>query len=274
MVSQQLGLLIFWVPASFFLMWAVLVMSLVLSTMRGWGLPGRSKKRYSSVVVISERRLFLLLLRFKNSTPLFKSIGVIFFVTLLALLLKEIGTDIDYSPIVPMISSLVFLSLPILTNKCIGILESRRELDFAKVGCLGWSLTLVYTIVYIVGGLLVLPILSLVSLRTLYIETAGGALSVVLAMGLQVITALIFINYFSAMSAKKEITKALNRLSEIHQRISEITLSQKATDEFLHELTELYLASQPYHISADDSLLVNFYSVVPNPVFLSRLGDE
>jgi len=230
-----------------------------------------------NVSLISERNIFVLLIRFKNAAPLFKTIGVIFFVSFLALVLKEIGTigsGIDYPPLVPIISSLVFLSLPILNNKAIGILEKNIKLDLAKLGCLGWFFIFIYVMVYIIGGLFVLPTWSLVVLKTLYVKDMGAVFSILVVVFLQVITALAFMNYFSAMSVKKEITQALNRLSNIHQRISEAMLTQKANDEILCEVKESYLKSKPYDISADDSLLVNFYSLVPNPAYLSRLKNE
>ena len=276
-LSKQLGLLMFWVPASFFLMWIVLMVSLVSSTTRSRRLRLEGKQTDSNVSLISERNIFVLLVRFKNGAPLFKTIGVIFFVSFLALVLKEIGTigsDIDYPPLIPIISSLVFLSLPILNNKAIGILEKNRKLDLAQLGCLGWFFIFIYVIVYIIGGLFVLPILSLVALKALYIKDMGAAFSIFLVVFLQIITALTFMNYFSAMSVKKEITQALNRLSNIQQRISEAILTQKANDEILSETKESYLESKPYDISADDSLLVNFYSLVPNPAYLSRLKNE
>lgn len=277
-LSKQFGLLLYWIPASFFLMLTVLILSLVRSIITNRQVRTEQRNTESRISLISERSIFVLLVKFKNAAPLFKTIAVIFFVSFLSLVLEEIGiitNDINYSPVVPVISSLLFLSLPMLSNKAIGILERNRgKLDLSKLGCLGGFFIFIYVIVYIIGGLFVLPILSLIALRSLYIQDVGVALPILLVVFLQVITTLTFMNYFSAMSVKKEITLALKRLSNIQRRINEVVLNQEVNDEVFSEIKEDYLESEPYDISADDSLLVNYYSLVPNPVYLSRLRKE
>jgi hypothetical protein len=228
--------------------------------------------------IYSERGMFLLLTRFKNAAPLFKTIGIVFFVSFLSLVIKElgvIGQGIDYPVTIPAISSVLFLTLPILNNKAIGLIEKngKAQLNVNSIGLMGRVVILFYALVF-VGALLVLPVWSLVQLHPIYIQGWSVVLPIILVLFLQIVTTITFMNYFSAMSVKKEMTILLMRLSQIQQRIHDAELNQGTNKSSLGTITASYFESKPFDLSADDSLLVNFYSLIPNPVYLSRLRNK
>lgn len=277
LLSESFGLLLYWIPVSFFLMLALFIVSLVSSVLRT---RKQNKERVATDVTIfqmSKKTIYLRGVWFKNAGTFFKAISIIFLISLIVVMVRQmgiIGKDVSFSVVIPVISSLLFLTLPVLNNSVIGKLErTKTQLDFTKVGCLGWLLTLLCALVYI-GALFALPIWSLVILRVLYVRDFGVILPILVVIFLQVVTTLIFMNYFSAISVKKEMTIALFNLSSVQQRINESVLNQDTSDEVCTGIKEGYLESKRYEISADDTLLVNFYSFAPNPAYLSLLSKK
>ena len=107
--------------------------------------------------------------------------------------------------------------------------------------------------------------------------SALGSLFIVLV--LIAVTSVTFMNYFSASMVKKEMTIALFNLSKILNRINEVALSQTVNEElnneeFYDELVSDYIKAKRYEVSADDSLMVNFYSLVPNKTYLSTIDQK
>ena len=259
-ISKTFGLLIYWIPASFFLMWVILLFSLFKSYIPLMRKRPRNEdtNKTQTVGLLSVRNMFLITTRFKNAAPHFKAIGIIFLVSFISLVMYKIGVikeDATFPIIVPIISSLLFMSLPILNHMAIGKLEKMEgELDFTKIGCLALFIIVVYAFAYIFA-LLVLPIWSLVIMHPIYIYEPITLLAILVVIFLQVITALTFINYFSASSVRKELTIALFNLSKVLNRINDL-LNQTISDEIYHELKEDYLKAKRYEMSADDTLLV------------------
>ena len=227
-LSKEFGLLLYWIPVSFFLMWILLMFSFIWSQIQGRKVQLEPKKVKQNSPWSSEQGLFLLLASFKNALPFFKTIGVIFFVSFLSLVIKQlnvIGKGVNYSPVLPVISTLLFFSLPILNNKAISDLEKNRvRLGSMKLTKLNWIIIFFYIFVY-VGALLVMPVLSLIALKSVYITSPSVILPILLVIFLQIIAAITFMNYFSAMSVKKEMTLALSRLSTIQHHINDTILN-------------------------------------------------
>lgn len=287
-ISEEFGLLIFWIPASFLLMWLLLMHSLFKSLIPRSLIPlirRRNRTEQNGNVQIAELSSdvdkFLITTWFKNSTPLFKSIGVLFFVSFLSLVLYEIdliGEDITFCITIPLISSLLFMSLPILIKTVIANLEkSESKLDFTKIGCLGLFLISVIALVYTLV-LLVFPILSFVILHPIYIGGLPSILSILVVIIFQVIVALLFMNYFSASLVRKEMSIALFNLSNIQSHIEDLlskqNISQNISDEIYQELRREYTKAKRYNMTTDDTLLVNYYSIIPNPTYLSELDKQ
>lgn len=280
LISKTFSLLIFWIPASFLLMWSLLMLSFFRSIIpAGRRLRSRSRTKRSgnvqTVRSLSDTDHFLITTSFKNATPFFNTIGVIFLASLLSLLIYKIGLigeGITFSIAIPLVSSLLFMPLPIVINITIAKLEkSKSRLDLTNMGCLASCLILGGAFAYILV-LLAFPIWSLLILHPIYGMGLPSVLSLIVVIFLLAITALAFMNYFSASLVRKEMGIALFNLSNIQNRIEDLLSNQRTiSDETYQELRDEYTKAKLYNMAVDDTLLVNYYSVRPNPAYLSKL---
>lgn len=284
-ISNALGLLKYWLPASFILIWLVLINSLVRSYIPLFKKQKREEVLKATKVIkeaqttdfLSKTNLFLIAIKIKNVMPFLKTIGVLFIVSFLSIIAHELGfieIDADFPIMLPLITSLLFLSLQILGNRAVNLLDKENlKIENKRIGCLGLLITLGYTLCFAMA-ILVLPVWSLVVLYPIYLVAVDTLLSMILVMLLQVITALILINYFSAGSVRKEMTIALFNMSRILNRINELPTGRSVSDEVYQELQSECTKAKRYEMSADDTLLVNFYSLVPNSTYLSSINQE
>jgi hypothetical protein len=266
-ISNALGIIAYWAPASFILMWIILLNSLIHM------LRSRKRDRQEHTYEVA---VFLATTTMKNSVPLFKTIGITFFITFISLVTRVKGVIEPSSGIsitLPVFTSLLFVSLPFLLHLTLLVLEKTdlRKV-FNKIGCFSWLVIILLALFFSVATL-VLPILSLIGLYPLYgYNLSGSSLFIVLI--LIAITALTFINYFSASMVKKEMTIALHNLSNILNRINinEMAPSQIVNKKLYDDLESDYVKAKRYEISADDTLMINFYSLVPNETYKTYLS--
>lgn len=288
-VSNVLGIMEYWAPAAFILMWIILVNSFIKSYLPPFRQRDRQERTVKSETatsqlaeLFSERNMFSLITRFKNSVPIFKAIGVTFFVTLISLVIHvkgmiEPGSGVSIT--IPIITSLFLMSLPVLLHLVLLRLEKidlkAAYRKISEIGCVPLLMILLLAI-FAVFAILVLPVWSLVRLYPIYeYNLSGWSLFIVLI--LIAVTALVFINYFSASMVKKEMTIALYNLSNILNRINKVPLSQTISEKLYGKLVSDYVKAKRYEISADDTLMVNFYSLVPNETYttyLSRIAQK
>lgn len=284
-VSNALGLLKYWLPASFILIWLVLINSLVRSY-----LPLLKKRKREEVLkttkviqeaqttdFLSKTNLFVLTTKIKNAMPFLKTIGVLFLVSFLSIIAHEldfIDIDTEFPIVIPLITSLIFLSLPILGNRAVNLLDrGDLKIEGKRIGCFGLLVTFGYALCFTIA-ILALPIWSLIVLIPIYLVAVDTLLSMLLVMLLQVFTALIFINYFSASTVRKEMTIALFNLSRILNRINELPLDRSISDNMYQELQRDSTKAKRYEMSVDDTLIVNFYSLAPHSTYLSSINQE
>lgn len=294
-ISNALGIIRYWVPASFILMWILLFNSFTKSYVPWFRKRDRQERIVKTEVAISqskglfsERNMFLLTTILKNGVPLFRAIGIIFFISFISLVIhvKEIvenGSSISIT--IPIITSLLFISLPFLLHF---VLLKLEKIDWKtasiKTGFSLWRIILLlvpffFLALFLAVAILVLPIWSLVSLYPIYEYNLSALGSLFIVLVLIAVTSVTFMNYFSASMVKKEMTIALFNLSKILNRINEVALSQTVNEElnneeFYDELVSDYIKAKRYEVSADDSLMVNFYSLVPNKTYLSTIDQK
>lgn len=285
LISRAFGLLIFWIPASFLLMWLLLIYPILNSLIKLLRrlLRRRNRKERNGIaqtagLLSDENTFFLITTGFKNAAPVFKTIGVVFLISFLSLLIYRIGLIgwfISFPITIPLVSSLLFLPLPFLISTVIAELEKREcRLDFANIGCRALCLIVVGAFIYVLA-LLVFPIWSFVVLSPIYTGGLPHTLSLVVVMILLMITALAFINYFSASQVRKEMGIALFHLSNIQNRIEDLLSNQRSiSDKAYQELLEEYAKAKRYNMAVDDTLLVNYYSIKANPTYLSGLDKQ
>lgn len=294
-ISNALGIIEYWAPASFILMWTIMANSFVRSY-----IPPLFKKRNgqqsvleNSVVAVSrlqelfkqffsERNVFIFITRCKNLVPMLRAIGVIFFICFISLVMLAegiIGTCSAISMTIPIVTSLFLIFLPIFWHLTLSKLEkSDVKTALSKIGEVSRSflfrilLGIIIMILFTFFATLVLPIWSLVKLFPMYEYNLSALGSWFIVLVLVSVTALTLMNYFSASMVKKEMTIALYNLSNIVNRINKVPLSQTITEKLYGELVSDYVKAKRYELSADDTLMVNFYSLVPNETYTTYLS--
>jgi hypothetical protein len=288
-ISNALGIIKYWAPASFLLMWILMFHSFIRSYLPWFRKQDRQEPTVKSETAISllkesfeklfsEPAMFILTTKFKNSAPIFRAIGIIFFITFISLVahvkaMIEEGSSISLT--IPITTSLFLMFLPVLLHLVLLRLE-KIDLEMAhnrirEIGCVP-LLMIILLVLFAFFAILVLPMWSLVKLYPIYeYNLSGWSLFIVLI--LLVVTALTFINYFSASMVKKEMTIALYNLSNILNRINKVPLGQTISQELYNKLESDYVKAKRYEMSADDSLMVNFYSLVPNETYKTYLSD-
>lgn len=306
-ISNALGIIEYWAPASFILMWIIMINSFVRSyipplfrkrdrpewTLRNWVSTSQLSKWVSISQFLkelfkqlfSERNVFLFITRCKNLVPILRAIGIIFFICFISLVMLAkgtIGTSSGISITIPIITSLFLILLPILWHVALPKIEkSELKTAFSKIGEIGrFSLFgmlfgIFFWILFTSFAVLVLPIWSLVKLSPMYEYNLSALGSWFIVLILVSVTALTLMNYFSASMVRKEMTIALYNLSNILNRINnEVALNQTVNEELCNELESDYVKAKRYEISADDTLMVNFYSLALNKTYLSTLEQK
>jgi hypothetical protein len=287
-ISNALRIIQYWVPASFILMWILLFNSFIQSYVPWFRKRDRQERIAKTEVAINRIKesslklvMFLYTTRLKNSVPMFRAIGITFFISFIALVTYVKGMIKPSSGIsitLPIITSLLFISLPFLLHLVLNLVLPRLEKSdleavISRIGCLR-LLIIIFLGLFFGGAILVLPIWSLVRIYPLYeYNLSGWSLFIVLM--LLAVTALTLMNYFSASMVKKEMTIALYNLSNILNRINmnEMAPSQTINKKLYDDLESDYVKAKRYEISADDSLMVNFYSLVPNETYKTYLSS-
>ena len=280
-VSNAFGILKFWTPVSFILMWIILFSSFIMNIF-----PDKPIKAAFSdeAQTVMDSKLpspkiddIALIKKLKNAVPFVNSVGVIFFISLLSLFAYRLGIiklEITTSTNVPIISCLLFISLPLIIHWEIDKLDKISfKSNFNKLGCFVRFLLLILGLVS-AFSFFVFPIWSLNILHSNYPLTINTLLSVLVVISLQTFTALIFINYFSANLAKKELMIALFNLSHIRNRIHDLGPYQPVSELTYKDLVKSYAKAKRYEICADDSLFVTFYSIAPNQTYIAELLNE
>jgi hypothetical protein len=285
LIGNALDLLIYWIPASFFLALFVILRSLFKSIDRQKKrMIQRKDARTTSIIqttLFTERTIFLLLTVFKNTLSILKAVSIIFLFTLIILILYNaniIESNSDFSIVIPFISSAAFVSLSFITNATINSLERNgTQVDLEKMSCIKIIKFLIFCLVFLslyFTALFVLPCLSLVITSDLYTSWPNGILMLSIVIILLIISFLVFANYFSASSVKKEMTNSLHNLSTIVKNINEFKIGLKDNEDKFQELIESYQIAKRYEVLADDTLLINYYSLLPDNSYLLNISHD
>jgi len=284
LIGNALDLLVYWIPASFFLALFVIFRSLIKSIERQKKLIQRKNARTGSIIqktLFTERTIFLLLLVFKNALSILKAVSIIFLFTLIILILYNanvIESNSDFSIVIPLLSSAAFVSLSFITNATINSLERNgTQVDLEQMSCIKIIKFIIFCIVFLslcFTALFVLPVLSLVITSALYTNWPNGILMLSIVIILLIISFLVFANYFSASNVKKEMTNSLHNLSTVVNSINECKIGLMDNEEKFQELLKSYQIATRYEVLADDTLLINFYSLLPNNSYLVYISRD
>lgn len=279
-ISFQLKILIYWIPASFLLLYLWAFYGL-FSTRKTFT-PEYVEEVIQVFQRTNENKLkFVFTWGLKMAAPIVTAVSLVYIITLIALLAsyKTITVNQPLDILIPFISALLCAFLPrfldALTkfsekggfNEAFSMLATIKE----NVSLKGWHVTLgglklVFIIVYIVLALF-LPAKSLFITRSIISDYTFLIIVLVLQFTFTIISS----SYFSSLSVKKELTNALTNFANLDYLINDIILRKDINEEQVKKLKELYLTAKQYDVLVDDSLkFVNFYFLSMNNVYLNR----
>lgn len=279
-ISFQLKILIYWIPASFLLLylWAFYGLFLIRKTFT----PENVEEIIQVFQKTDENKLKLVFTWvLKMAASIVIAISLVYIITLIALLAsyKTITVNQLLYILIPFISALLCAFLPLFLDALTkfsekgGFNETFKTLATIKENASpkGWHFTLgglklVFVIVYVVLALF-LPAESLYITRSIISDYTFLIIVLVLQFTFTIISS----SYFSSLSVKKELTNALTNFADIDYQINDLILSKDVKEERIVKLKALYLAAKQYDVLVDDSLkFVNFYSLSMNSVYLNK----
>ena len=127
-ISNTLGILEYWATSSFILMWIILANSFIRSYLPWFQKHQRGRqieKTEKTMELITEspfdRTVYLFSITAKNSVPLFRAIGITFFITFITLVIPKTYGSISVT--IPIISSFLFMFLPLILQSVLNKLE-------------------------------------------------------------------------------------------------------------------------------------------------------
>jgi len=269
-----IDILIYWVPASFLLMFLWTSYSLYTSY---------KKSRQKSIEDTDEiyRKIGTKQVQlkfgeaFRNLAPLVKAIGIIYVATFFILILKK---DIPFPVYIPAISAFLFVVIPFFFDRGVKIFET-TAFDFSFQGF--WALskqqlrrTILLLLIMILAFLLfmlVLPVWSFVVTHTLYYPVSEKIWLLLIAIIVQAITIGVVASYISSLSARKELTNTLTNFADIDNQISELLLNKKIRVKTVKSLRKMFLTAKRYDLVVDNTFkFVNFYYLKVNRVYIKN----
>ncbi|MGD0854722.1 MAG: hypothetical protein ABSA18_02835 [Dehalococcoidia bacterium] len=271
--------ILYWLPASF----VVIYLWSVFSGKSWWTSRVNNAEaiRDASKSINQEQFNFGLLWLLKNSSPLITAIGLLFLVNIVILLLvwvQIIKSVVPFDFWIPLITSVIFIPIPIWLSSLINYVESGRlripvpkddSLTDSPIKIAG---ILIFAIIYIFA-LLIMPFVSIKAMSFLFFHegvsfwTAFGIM--IIAMLVQVVCFILLSSYFSAVGAKKELSNTLTILSALSLQIDDYILNDGKGPTSLDMLKDQYMKTRRFNLVTDDYMkIVPFYMLNMNREYL------
>jgi hypothetical protein len=283
-VGFVLKVIPYWIPASYFLMLAWFLYSIVSQIgnfrPRNWE-PAMKRATDISGRTNEWQMAFSLTTLLRNIWSILMGATFVYTISLVLILLLWSGdaiTGTGFTKIAPTITTLSFFILPLLIMQMIDYFERRSApLDKAvdaliQKGCL---LILLFFISFSVSAavFVALPIYALVEMRILI---SSNSLPLILLIGvLQLVTVALTASYFSSIGAKKEITNALTNLSRINRRIAQMNIEENSDLGSITQLEYDFVNAKRYDFIVDNSFhFCPFYMLVADQVYYAGLQDK
>lgn len=279
-ISFQLKILIYWIPASFLLLYLWAFYGL-FSTRKSFA-PENVEEVIQFFQRIDENKLKLFVTWcLKMAAPIVTAVSLVYIISLIALLAayKTINVGQPLYILFPFISALLCAFLPrfldALTkysekggfNETLKILATIKENGSSR----RWHFTLgglnlVFIIGYVVLALF-LPAASLFITRSIISDYTFLIIVLVLQLTFTIISS----SYFSSVSVKKELTNTLTNFANLDYLLNDFILRKDINEDQVEKLKTKYLTAKQYDVLVDDSLkFVNFYFLSMNEVYLNR----
>jgi len=279
--SFQLRILVYWIPASFLLMYMWALFSW-LSTRKNFTTEKIDETIKDYKEMDKGKFEYGLSLFLRNISPLAKAVTVIYGITIVVLILiisKTININVEFNPLVPFISALLFLFLSFFLDNLANFFEKCRFSEFVekfillkeKAELKGLKIINVIKAVFLI---LYLPIVVLLPIWAFLITLTlvSDIWFLVPVLALQSMVVAIFTSYFSTLSVKKELANSIANFSDLNYQINDLLLNkEEINDDIVQKLKKLYLTAKQYDVLVVDSFkFVNIYFLTMHRVYFKR----
>jgi uncharacterized membrane protein (Fun14 family) len=279
-ISFQLKILIYWIPASFLLLYLWAFYELF-----------RTRKAFTpenveEIIQVFQRTdenilKFVFTWGLKMTAPIVTAVSLVYIITFIALLAtyKTITVNQPFYILIPLISALLCAFLPLFLDSLTKFSEKGGFNDTFKtlatikenVSPKRWRITLgclkLGFIIIFVALALVLPAVSFLITYSII----SDYIFLIIVLVLQLTFTIISSSYFSSLSVKKELTNTLTSFADIDYKINSLILSKDMKEEYYEKLKAQYLTAKQYDVSVDNSLkFVNLYTTSMNSVYLNK----
>jgi hypothetical protein len=297
-VSFLFDILVYWIPASFLLIyaWALLsLLSLFLYLKRNLRIKNINettketkpidmddlKLQISWLSKIASSRVIWL---FKVALPWIEAMGIVYLITFISLILvnnNKIRSSTPITSSIPAISAFILFFLSLFSNKVVDYIEEEVKEGKVKefieklllpqekaklkvaIGKFIFLFFLFYVIVYF--GL---PYLAFQYTRNVIINIW----LFILVFILECITIIMFASYFNGVSAKKELANSITNFSNLNYLINDLLLNEEEINEnSVQDLKKMFLTAKQYDIIVVNYFgFINIFYPVINSVYLKR----
>jgi hypothetical protein len=224
----------------------------------------------------------------KNTAPFFIAISINFLISLLLIIYLrpswfEIYNVLSYSPIA---ACILWISVPFLlsdfskkTMKLFdGIKGDQKSIaNILGLGVADFILTCIEICIFVILVVLLI-LLPFFALWVIYphIETPDIFLpKVFLVTVFQVIIILLLTSYFSALSAKKELSNSITNFAILNSLVNYFIIRKITSDEKVEKIKKSFFSAKLYDIKVDDSLLfIYVYQLIPNQMNVQEIISE
>jgi len=282
--SYYLKIFEYWIPASFLLMYSWAFFSIKTSKKyvakktvdQGLEIYKKTDKEVLEHCTISG---------LNNLSAIMKSATIIYIVTvfiLLAIHMNWIETESKLNILFPLVTCLFFIPGPYFLDNLIQMFKERgyqkfldkiihyKKIDkrekISKITLASVVLILIYIIV-----VLAFPIISFFDTLSL----AKDWLLLLFVALFQFMLILLFSNYFSALTVKKELSNTITNYADINYLINDLILNKKCNRQELENLKHLYFTAKPYdYVVTSLFKYIQFYFLIPNRVYLKHISSK
>lgn len=280
-ISYQLKILLYWIPASFLLMylWAIYGLISTKDNLK----ENNINKNIEIYKKVGDTNLNIgISCFFKNMSSIVNAVSLIYIVSLIVLVLianQTIKVNTPFSLIIPSIAALMYIPIPFFVNNLERTIKqhSFKDLfnDVTEFQENNKKSHFKLLLVFAKGAFLLVYaiIIMLLPLLALYITLAivEEVLFLGLVLILQFIVLVMFASYFSSQSAKRELSNTITNFADINYQINDALLSDEIQSENIERLKKLYLTAKQYDLFVDDSFkFVHIYSLIVHRVHLRR----
>ncbi len=283
-LAYWLRVAIYWVPASFLIMYLWSLKGLVSS--QNSFKPEQAERSLGLKKLIKPKQINLAMDCFMlNLSSFAKATAIIYGVSLFILLAINqtwIESTTKLPILWPILSMIIYLPLPFLLKGTSNFLKKiinqpwdvidkvKKNFGMSGLNIFLGILRIVFIIVVIIGSLLA-PVIALIQTLGLIDDWLFFAIVVIS----QFVSIIIISSYYSKLTVSKQLSNAMTNYADINYQINYLLLYKKADEQKLKQLKRLYLLAKPFEIEIDNSMqFIQFYALIINRTFWDVIAED